>query len=190
MSLARVIWLSHTDLSGSGLHQLISLCRDLIHRHSPLAAVSCSTLIISLRLASRASLSSLFKSLLRWSPLFSRSVESGFSMVWSPVVQSTLQALFRSTIARVVVQGFRSSSVPVTHEGIWSSHADLSGSGPHKLIALPLTLSRHSRWRQCHAATSIISLRLGSSASLSSPFSSFCTLLPIVQPFCPTSLFS
>ena len=89
------------------------------------------------------------------------------------VVQSTLQALFRSTIAGVVVQGFRSSSVPVTRV-IWSSHADLSGSSPHKLIALPLTLSRHSRWRQCHAATSIISLRLGSSASLSSPFSSFC----------------
>ena len=32
-------------------------------------------------------------------------------------MQSTLQALFRSTIAEVVVQGFRSSSVPVTPEG-------------------------------------------------------------------------
>ena len=89
-------------------------------------------------------------------------------------VQSTLQALFRSTIAGVVVQGFRSSSVPVTHEGYLVKHDDLSGSGPHKIIALPLTLSRHSRWRQCHAATSIISIRLGSSASLSSPFSSSC----------------
>ena len=89
------------------------------------------------------------------------------------VVQSTLQALFRSTIAGVVVQGFRSSSVPVTRV-IWSSHADLSGSDPHKLIALPLTLSRHSRWRQSHVATSIISLHFGSSASLSSPFSSSC----------------
>ena len=59
-------------------------------------------------------------------------------------MQSTLQALFRSTIAGVVVQGFRSSSVPVTRV-IWSSHADLSGSGPHKLIALPLTLSRCRR---------------------------------------------
>ena len=89
-------------------------------------------------------------------------------------MQSTLQALFRSTIAGVVVQGFRSSSVYLLlTRVIWSSHADLSGSGPHKLIALPLTLSRHSRWRQCHAATSIISLRLGSSASLSSPFSSY-----------------
>ena len=83
MSLARVIWLSHADLSGSGPHKLISLCQVLIHRQSPLAAVSCSTLIISLCLASRASLSSPFKSLLRWSPLFSPSVESGFSMVWS-----------------------------------------------------------------------------------------------------------
>ena len=40
-------------------------------------------IIISLRLASHASLSSPFKSLLCWSSLFSRSVESGFSMVWS-----------------------------------------------------------------------------------------------------------
>ena len=83
VSLARVIWSSHADLSGSGPHKLISLCQALIHRHSPLAAVSCSTLIISLSLASRASLSPPFKSLLRLSPLFSRSVESGFSMVWS-----------------------------------------------------------------------------------------------------------
>ena len=104
------------------------------------------------------------------------------------VVQSTLQALFRSTIARVVVQ--EALLYLLLTRVIWSSHADLFGSGPHKLIALPLTLSRHSCWRQCHAATSIISLRLGSSASLSSPFSSFCTLLPTVQPFCPASLFS
>ena len=33
------------------------------------------------------------------------------------MVQTTLQAVFRSTITGVVVQGFRSSSVPVTHEG-------------------------------------------------------------------------
>ena len=54
-------------------------------------------------------------------------------------MQSTLQALFRSTIAGVVVQGFRSSSVPVTHEGylvksrrplrFGSSQANLSLSG-------------------------------------------------------------
>ena len=174
MSLARVIWSSHADLSGSGPHKLISLCQALIHRHSPLVAVSCSTLIISLHLASRASLSSLFKSLLRWSPLFSRSVESGFSMVWSQGSAEYTASPFPEHNCWSCGTGFRSSSVPVAHKGIWSSHADLSGSGPHKLIALPLTLSRHSRWRQCHAVTSIISLRLGSSASLSSPFSSSC----------------
>ena len=32
-------------------------------------------------------------------------------------MQTTLQALFRSTVTGVVVQGFRSSSVPATHEG-------------------------------------------------------------------------
>ena len=150
MSLARVIWSSHTDLSGSGPHKLISLCQALIHRHSPLAAVSCSTLIISLRLASHASLSSPFKSLLYVGPHCSAVLWNQDSLWYGVrVVQSILQALFRSTIAGVVVQGFRSSSVPVTRV-IWSSHADLSGSGPHKLIALPLTLSRHSRWRQCH----------------------------------------
>ena len=93
------------------------------------------------------------------------------------VVQSTLalQALFRSTIAGVVVQGFRSSSVPVTHEGylvksrrplrFGSSQANRSAFNTEP--ALPLAAVSH-------AATSIISLRLGSSASLSSPFSSFC----------------
>ena len=109
VSLARVIWSSHADLSGSGPHKLISLCQALIHRHSPLVAVSCSTSIISLRLGSSASLSSLFKSLLRWSPLFSRSVNQDSPWYGVRVVQSTLQALFRSTIAGVVVQGFRSS---------------------------------------------------------------------------------
>ena len=57
---------------------------------------------------------------------------------------------------------------------IWSSHADLSGSGPHKLIALSYTLNRHSPLAAVSRSTSIISLRLGSSASLSSPFSSSC----------------
>ena len=90
------------------------------------------------------------------------------------VVQSTLQALFRSTIAGVVYRVLEALLYLLLTRVIWSSHADLSGSGPHKLIALPLTLSRHSHWRQCHAATSKISLRLGSSASLSSPFSSSC----------------
>ena len=169
--LTRVIWSSHADLSGSGPHKLISLCQALIHWHSPLAAVSCSTLLISLRLASRASLSSLFKSLLRWSPFCGIRIlygmESGQCRVHCKPFSGAqllelwyrvLEALLYLLLTRV----------------IWSSHADLSGSGPHKLIALPLTLSQHSRWRQCHAATSIISLRLGSSASLSSPFSSSC----------------
>ena len=41
-----------------------------------------------------------------------------------------MQALFRAvTITGVVVRGFRSSSVPVTHEGyLVESRADLSGS--------------------------------------------------------------
>ena len=91
------------------------------------------------------------------------------------VVQSTLQALFRGAQLlelwyRVLEALLYLLLTRVTK--VWSSHADLSSSGPYKLIALPLTLSRHSRWRQCHAATSTISLRLGSSASLSSPFSS------------------
>ena len=46
-------------------------------------------------------------------------VESGFSRLWYGVgvVQTTLSALFRSTNTGVVVRGFRSSFVPVTHEG-------------------------------------------------------------------------
>ena len=168
MSLAKIIWSSHADLSGSGPHKLISLCQALIHRHSLLAAVSCSTLIISLRLVSRASLSSPFKSLLRWSPLFSRSDSLWYGV---RVVQSTLQV--GAQLLKLWYRVLEALLYLLLTRVIWSSHADLFGSGPHKLIALPLTLSRHSRWRQCHAATSIISLRLGSSASLSSPFSSY-----------------
>ena len=54
----------------------------------------------------------------------------------------TLSALFRSTITGVVVWGFRSSSVAADHMYvlltmvIWWSHTDLSGLGPHKLIAI------------------------------------------------------
>ena len=90
------------------------------------------------------------------------------------VVQRTLQAFFRSTIVGVVVQGFRSSSVPVTHGGylvksrrplrFGSSQANRSAFNTEP--ALPLAAVSRS--------TSIISLRLGSSASLSSPFSSSC----------------
>ena len=144
------------------------LCQALIHWYSLLAAVSCSTLIISLRLASRASLSSPFKSLLRWSPLFSRSDSLRYGV---RVVQSTLQA--GAQLLKLWYRVLEALLYLLLTRVIWSSRADLFGSGPHKLIALPLTLSRHSRWRQCHTATSIISLRLGSSASLSSPFSSY-----------------
>ena len=44
------------------------------------------------------------------------------------------------TITGVVVRGFRSSSVAVTHEGIFGrvTRADLSGSGPHKLMQLSI----------------------------------------------------
>ena len=87
------------------------------------------------------------------------------------VVQSTLQA--GAQLLKLWYRVLEALLYLLLTRVIWSSRADLFGSGPHKLIALPLTLSRHSRWRQCHTATSIISLRLGSSASLSSPFSSY-----------------
>ena len=61
-------------------------------------------------------------------------------------MQSTLQALFRSTIAGVVVQGFRSSSVPVTHEGylvksrrpLWFGSSQANRSAFNTEPALPL----------------------------------------------------
>ena len=90
-------------------------------------------------------------------------------------MQTTLQALFRSTITGVVVQGFGSSSVPVTHEGylvksrrpLWFGSSQANRCLEYTEPELP-TLAAVSR------STSIISLRLGSSASLSSPFSSSC----------------
>ena len=59
-AIAHEGWSIHADLSGSGSHQLIVVFNAL--STPPLAAVSRNTLIISLRLASRASLSSLFSS--------------------------------------------------------------------------------------------------------------------------------
>ena len=59
-------------------------------------------------------------------------------MVWSQGGADYTVSPFRAgavTIAGVVVRGFRSSSVPVTHDGC--------ESGPHKLIALS-TLSWHA----------------------------------------------
>ena len=137
MSLARVIWSSNAVLSGSGSHKLISHRQALIHRHSLLAAVSCITLIISLRLASCASLSSPFKSLLRWSPLFSR-----LDSLWYGVrvVQSTLQA--GAQLLKLWYRVLEALLYLFLTRVIWPSHTDLFGSGPHKLIALPLTLTR------------------------------------------------
>ena len=87
-----------------------------------------------------------------------------------------MQALFRAvTITGVVVRGFTSSSVPVTHEGYLVESRRPLWFGLHKPIALSLTtLSRYSPLATVSRSTSIISLCLGSSASLSSPFSSAC----------------
>ena len=73
--LTRVIWSSHADLSGSGAQANRSVFNTLT-RHSPLAAASCSTSVISLHLGNSASLSSRFSSscMLHWFPLFSLSV--------------------------------------------------------------------------------------------------------------------
>ena len=91
------------------------------------------------------------------------------------VVRTTLSALFQSTITGAVVWGFRSSSVAVAHEGYLVESADLSGSDPHKLIALSLihwalpvggSVTQH--------VNKLTSFRLASCTSLSSPFSSPC----------------
>ena len=112
-----------------------------------------------------------------WVYLLSTGVESGFSRLWYGVrvVQTTLQALFLSTITGVVVQDFRSCSVPVTHKGylVESCRSLWFGSSPANRSVFN-TLSRHSPLAAVSRSTSIISLRLGSSASLSSPFSSSC----------------
>ena len=70
-------------------------------------------------------------------------------MVWSQGGADYTVSPSPSTITGVVARGFRSSSVPVTHEGylIESHRPLLPSSGPHKLIALSLiaTLSRCQR---------------------------------------------
>ena len=59
--------------------------------------------------------------------------QNSFSFgAWSQGGVDYIVSPFHSTVTGVVVRGLRSSSV------IWSSYADLSGSGPHKLIALSL----------------------------------------------------
>ena len=91
-------------------------------------------------------------------------------------MQTTLQALFRPEhLTGVVVQGFRSSSVPVTHEGyLVESRRPLCFGSSQANRSVFNTLSRHSPLAAVSRSTPIISLRLGSSASLSSPFSSSC----------------
>ena len=75
----------------------------------------------------------------------------------------------------VVVQGFRSSSVPVTHKGyLVESRRPLWFGSSRANHSVFNTLSRHSPLAAVSRSTSIISLRLGSSASLSLPFSSSC----------------
>ena len=102
-------------------------------------------------------------------------------------MKTTLQALFQSTTTGVVVQDFRSFSLPVTY----IIHAELSGSGPHELITLSLIqrtepalpLAAVSR------STSIISLRLDCIVPpFPHRFQVPVTLVPTVQPFCPASL--
>ena len=72
------------------------------------------------------------------------------------------------TITGVVVRGFRSSSVPVTHKGylVESRRPLWFGSSQANRSAFN-TLSRHSPLAGVSRSTPIISLRLGSSASLS-----------------------
>ena len=85
-------------------------------------------------------------------------VESWFSRLWYGVrvVQTTLHALFQSTITGAVVQGLVLEALLylLLMRVIWPSHTDLSGSGPHKLNALTLIIhwAGTPRWRQCHAA--------------------------------------
>ena len=105
------------------------------------------------------------------------------------VVQPTLQALFRSTITGVMVQGFRALLYLLLTRVIWSSHADLRVWFGSSLVNRSVfnTLSRHYPLVAVSRSTSIITFRLGSSASLSSPFQVPVTLVPTVQSFCPAT---
>ena len=111
------------------------------------------------------------------------------AMVWSQGGAASAGAV---AIAGVVVRGFRSSSVPVTHDGyLVESRTPLwvgSSQASHSVFN---TLSRHSPLAAVSRSMSIISLRLG---IVVSPFP-HCfqvpvMLVPTVQPFCPVSLVS
>ena len=129
-------------------------------------------------------------------------MESGFSRLWYGVrvVHTTLQSLLQSTITGTVVQGFEKLFCTCYSRGLFGRVTQTSlvwfpdpscmggaiqeGSGNQ---TRPLwfgssqanrsifnTLSWHSPLAAVSRSTSIMSLRFGSSASPSSPFSSSC----------------
>ena len=78
-------------------------------------------------------------------------------------MQTTLQALFRSTTTGVVVQGFRSSSVPVTHKGyLVESRRPLWFGFSRANHSVFNTLSRHSPLAAVSRSTSIMHLSMPS----------------------------
>ena len=91
-------------------------------------------------------------------------------------MHTTLQALSGAQLLELWYRVLEALLYLLLTRVIWLSYADLSGSGPHKLYSRSVfnTLSRHSPLATVSRSTSIISLRLGSSASLSSLFSSSC----------------
>ena len=97
------------------------------------------------------------------------------AMIWSQGGAASPFWAGAVTIAGVVVWGFRSSSVPVNHDScLVESRTPLwvgSSQANHSVFN---TLSQHSPLVAVSRSMSIISLLLGSSASLSSPFSSSC----------------
>ena len=107
-------------------------------------------------------------------------------------MKTTLQALFRSTITGVVgYKVLEALLYLLLARVIWSSHTDLSGSGPHKFIALSCD-PKFSRWAADWEARWALSLtlRLANCASLLSTFSS--ATIPVVlvstlQSFLPCS---
>ena len=98
------------------------------------------------------------------------------AMVWSQGgADYTASPFPERNYTGVVVQGFRSSSVSVTHKGyLVESRRPLWFGSSQANRSFFNTLSRHSPLAAVSRSTSIITLRLGSSASPSSPFSSSC----------------
>ena len=97
----------------------------------------------------------------------------------------------RARLLELWYRVLRSSSVPVTHEGyLVESRRPLWFGSSQANRSIFNTLSWHSPLAAVSRSTSIISLRFGSSASPSSPFSSSCYVGSPVQPFCHVSLVS